>query len=104
VTSAVQLPAVARASDDVDHDVRRALERVMAYQLQMRAWQSVAEGRIDDATKRLQIAGTHLFNAGEVALAETVHAEATRLLQGGSTSADGRKRIKYGTRGLVAGA
>jgi Ca-activated chloride channel family protein len=103
-SAVVQLPAVPKASAAVDHDVRKALERVVAYQLQQRAWQSVAEGRIDDATKRLQTAGTHLFNAGEVALAETVHAEATRLLQGGSTSADGRKRIKYGTRGLVAGA
>lgn len=100
----VQLPAVPQASHAVDHEVRQALERVFAYQLQQQAWQSVTEGKIDDATKRLQTAGTHLFNAGEVALAETVHAEATRLLQGGSTSADGRKRIKYGTRGLVAGA
>jgi Ca-activated chloride channel family protein len=103
-SAVVQIPAVPKASTTVNHDVRKALERVVAYQLQQRAWQSVAEGRIDDATKRLQTAGTHLFNAGEVALAETVHAEATRLLQGGSTSADGRKRIKYGTRGLVAGA
>ena len=102
-SAAVQLPAVAQQSQSVDDDVRKALERVVAYQLQLRAWQSVSEGRIDDATKRLQTAGTHLFNAGEVELAETVHAEATRLLQGGSTSADGRKRIKYGTRGLVAG-
>lgn len=103
-TTGVQLSAVAHADMAVDQTVRRELERVVAYQLQTRAWQSVAEGRIAEATKCLQVAGTHLFNAGAVALAETVHAEATRLLQGGSTSADGRKRIKYGTRGLVAGA
>lgn len=101
---AVNLPAVVQAEQHVEQEVRRVLERVVAYQLQSRAWQSVAEGRIDDATKRLQTAGTHLFNAGEVELAQTVQAEATRLLQGGSTSADGRKRIKYGTRGLLAGA
>ncbi len=103
VSAAVRLPAVAQPSKTINHDVRNALERVVAYQLQSRAWQSVAEGRIDDATMRLQMAGTHLFNAGEVKLAETVHVEATRLLQGGSTSADGRKRIRYGTRGLVSG-
>jgi Ca-activated chloride channel family protein len=103
-TASVSLPAVVQPDQSVEHEVRRALERVVAYQLQSRAWQAVAEGRIDDATKRLQTAGTHLFNAGEVELAQTVHAEATRLLQGGSTSADGRKRIKYGTRGLLAGA
>lgn len=103
-TAAVSLPAVVQPDPSVTHEVRRALERVVAYQLQNRAWQAVAEGQIDDATKRLQIAGTHLFNAGDVELAQTVQAEATRLLQGGATSADGRKRIKYGTRGLLAGA
>lgn len=103
-TALVELPAVVGADTDVALEARRALERVVAYQLQGRAWQSVAEGKIEDATKRLQVAGTHLFNAGEVELAEMVHAEATRLLQSGAASADGRKRIKYGTRGLVAGA
>lgn len=104
VTATSELPAAVNADPDVAPEVKRVLERVVAYQLQTRAWQSVAEGRIEDATKRLQVAGTHLFNAGDVALAEMVHAEATRLLQSGATSADGRKRIKYGTRGLVAGA
>lgn len=102
-TAGLELPAVVNGDQEIAQEVRRALERVTAYQLQTRAWQSVAEGRMDDATKRLQVAGTHLFNAGEIALAETVHAEATRLLQSGATSADGRKRIKYGTRGLIAG-
>jgi Ca-activated chloride channel homolog len=101
-SATLRLPATTDAATTVEAPVRRQLERVVAYQLQTRAWQSVSEGRIDDATKRLQMAGTHLFNAGEVALAEMVHAEATRLLQGGSASADGRKRIKYGTRGLLA--
>ncbi|HEX6292459.1 MAG TPA: VWA domain-containing protein [Herpetosiphonaceae bacterium] len=98
----VQLPALLD-EQPVASEVRRALERMVAYQLQTRAWEAVAEGKIEDATKRLRMAGTHLFNSGEVALAEMAHAEATRLLQGGSTSADGRKRIKYGTRGLIAG-
>jgi len=101
-SATVQLPAVPNAELTVGQEVRKALERVVAYQLQTRAWQSVTEGRMDDATKRLKMAGTHLFNAGEVALAEMVHVEATRLLQGSSASADGRKRIKYGTRGLLA--
>ena len=100
----LSLPASISPPQAVAQPVRRALERVVAYQQQSRAWQAVAEGRIDDATRRLQTAGTHLFNAGDVELAQTVHAEATRLLQGGATSADGRKRIKYGTRGLLAGA
>ena len=34
------------------------------------------------------MAGTRLFDAGEVALAQTVQEEATRLLRSGSTSDD----------------
>lgn len=103
-SATLTLPAVARATLEVDPQVRTVIERVVAYRLQASAWQAVADGRVEEATRRLRTAGTHLFNAGEIALAETLHTEATRLLQGNAPSADGRKRIKLGTRGLVADA
>jgi uncharacterized protein YegL len=94
-----------RAADnvtyDVDATVKHWLERLVAYRLQSHAWQDMEEGRIEEATRRLQMAGTRLFEAGEVDLARTVQEEATRLLRSGHTSAEGRKRIKYGTRGLM---
>jgi Ca-activated chloride channel homolog len=86
---------------EVDATVKHWLERLVAYRLQAGAWQSVEEGQIEEATRRLQMAGTRLFEAGEVDLARTVQEEATRLLRSGQTSAEGRKRIKYGTRGLM---
>lgn len=86
-----------------DATVKYWLERLVAYRLQSTAWQEVEAGRIDEATRRLQMAGTRLFEAGEVALAQTVQEEATRLLRGGSASEAGRKRIKFGTRGLIGG-
>jgi uncharacterized protein YegL len=86
---------------EVDATVKHWLERLVAYRLQASAWQDVDAGRIEEATRRLQMAGTRLFEAGEVDLAHTVQEEATRLLRSGSTSAEGRKRIKYGTRGLM---
>jgi Ca-activated chloride channel family protein len=86
---------------EVDATVRHWLERLVAYRLQAGAWQAVEEGKIEEATRRLQMAGTRLFEAGEVDLARTVQEEATRLLRSGNTSAEGRKRIKYGTRGLM---
>ncbi|MBA3946946.1 MAG: VWA domain-containing protein [Herpetosiphonaceae bacterium] len=95
---ALEEPALA-----VEPDVRHVLERVTAYRLQAQAWEAVTKGRVAEATQTLQQAGMHLFNAGEIELAQTVHVEATRLLQNGSASTDGRKRIKYGTRGLIAG-
>ncbi len=86
---------------EVDTTVRHWLERLVAYRLQASAWQDIDAGRIEEATQRLQMAGTRLFEAGEVNLARTVQEEATRLLNSGNTSAEGRKRIKYGTRGLM---
>ncbi|MEI8305626.1 MAG: VWA domain-containing protein [Chloroflexales bacterium] len=88
---------------DVDVTVKHWLERLVAYRLQAGAWQDVAAGRIEDASRRLQMAGTRLFEVGDVDLAHTVQDEATRLLRSGQTSAEGRKRIKYGTRGLMGG-
>jgi uncharacterized protein YegL len=85
----------------VDATVKHWLERLMAYRLQSSAWQAAELGRIDEATKRLKMASTRLFGAGEVALAQTVEREATRLLSSGAVSAEGRKRIKFGTRGLL---
>jgi uncharacterized protein YegL len=86
---------------EVDATVKHWLERLVAYRLQAGAWQDMEAGRIEEATRRLQMAGTRLFDAGEVDLAHTVQEEATRLLRSGQTSAEGRKRIKYGTRGLM---
>lgn len=86
---------------DVDPTVKHWLERLVAYRLQASAWQDIADGRVEEATRRLQMAGTRLFEAGETELARTVQEEATRLLRSGNASAEGRKRIKYGTRGLI---
>ncbi|NNJ11626.1 VWA domain-containing protein [Chloroflexales bacterium ZM16-3] len=86
---------------DVDATVKHWLERLVAYRLQAGAWEDMEAGRIEEATRRLQMAGTRLFEAGQVDLAHTVQEEATRLLRSGQTSAEGRKRIKYGTRGLM---
>jgi Ca-activated chloride channel family protein len=86
---------------EVDATVKHWLERLVAYRLQASAWQSIEAGKLDEATRRLQMAGTRLFEAGEVELARTVQEEATRLLRSGQASAEGRKRIKYGTRGLI---
>lgn len=93
--------AAASVGYEVDATVKHWLERLVAYRLQAGAWQSMEQGQVEEATRRLQMAGTRLFEAGEVDLARTVQEEATRLLRSGQTSAEGRKRIKYGTRGLM---
>jgi hypothetical protein len=70
--------------------------------LQERAWQDLAEDRIDQATSRLRSVATKLLELGEVDLArETIH-EAKRLEATGQTSLIGKKRIRYGTRSLAS--
>ena len=91
-----------QVAHQIDSTVKYWLERLVAYRLQSSAWQDVEAGRVEEATRRLQMAGTRLFDAGEVALAQTVQEEATRLLRSGSASEEGRKRIRFGTRGLMA--
>jgi Ca-activated chloride channel homolog len=97
----VSVRPASQTNYDVDGTVKYWLERLVAYRLQSSAWQDVEAGRIDEATRRLQMAGTRLFDAGEIALAQTVQEEATRLLRNGNASDEGRKRIKFGTRGLM---
>jgi Ca-activated chloride channel homolog len=97
----VQVQPADQVTYQIDTTVKYWLERLVAYRLQSSAWQDIEAGRLDEATRRLQMAGTRLFDAGEVALAQTVQEEATRLLRSGSTSDEGRKRIKFGTRGLM---
>jgi Ca-activated chloride channel family protein len=97
----VQVQPADQVTYQIDSTVKYWLERLVAYRLQSSAWQDIEAGRLDEATRRLQMAGTRLFDAGEVALAQTVQEEATRLLRSGSTSDEGRKRIKFGTRGLM---
>ena len=100
VTLPVKSPE--QVSPDVDGVVKHWLERTVAYRLQASAWEHVERGNIEEATKKLRMAGTRLLEAGQGALAQTVQEEATRLLRSGSASDEGRKRIKYGTRGLMA--
>jgi len=84
----------------MDGAVKGAVERVMAYKLQKRAWQDVQEGNLVQATSKLRMVATRLLEAGETELAQTVQAEVENLERNGAASAIGTKQIKYGTRGL----
>lgn len=101
--SMVTANASAKAKPDITvaPEVEHTLARLTAYQLQGRAWQAVAEGRVEEATRALQRASTHLLHTGQTDLAATINSEVTHLLRRGTASPEGRKRIRYGTRGLV---
>ena len=85
----------------IDPEVRSLIEKVTAFRLQAKAWQDIAQGDIKSGTQRLTAVSTRLLNIGEKELANQVLQEIRNLEQRGTVSSGGRKRIKYGTRGLA---
>ncbi|MBI3242100.1 MAG: VWA domain-containing protein [Chloroflexi bacterium] len=79
-----------------------ALDKLTLYRLQEKAWAAVDEGDVLKATTRLEMLATRLISDGEGELAKVALAEAYRLGQTRQISAEARKRIKYGTRALIA--
>jgi hypothetical protein len=69
--------------------------------MQERARQDVAEGKIQEASMRLQRLATQLLSLGELDLAHTAMIEAERIQQTHMLSAEGEKQIKYGTRSFL---
>lgn len=85
----------------IDPDVKSLIERVTAFRLQAKAWQDIAKGDIKSGAQRLTAVSTRLLNIGEDDLASQVLQEIQHLEQHGAATSGGRKRIKYGTRGLA---
>jgi Ca-activated chloride channel family protein len=79
----------------------QALSQITLYRMQERARQEVSEGKILEAGKRLQRLATQLLALGARELAQTAIVEAERIQQTHLLSAEGEKRMKYGTRSLL---
>ena len=69
--------------------------------MQEKARQEVSEGKVQEASKRLQRLATQLLSIGAHDLAQTALVEAERIQQTHLFSAEGEKKIKYGTRSLL---
>lgn len=88
--------------DEVPHPaIVQALSRLTLYRMQEKARQEVAEGKIAEATRHLQLMATHLLSQGERELAKAVLDEAENVRESKQFSSEGDKRIKYGTRSLM---
>jgi len=77
-----------------------ALGKLAIFKMQEKAMQDLESGRVSAATQRLETMATRLLNLGETDLARAALLEAGRLARTGGLSAEGRKKIKYGTRSL----
>ena len=81
--------------------VVQAVNRLNLYQMNEKAWEEVAQGNIEQASRRMERIATHLLRAGEPQLAYTAFAEANNITRTGHLSQEGRMKLKYGTRALI---
>jgi Ca-activated chloride channel family protein len=77
-----------------------ALGKLAIFKMQEKAMDDLENGQIGAATQRLETMATRLLNLGETDLARAALLEAGRLARTGDLSAEGRKKIRYGTRSL----
>ena len=77
-----------------------ALGKLAIFKMQEKAMSDLEKGNISAATQRLETMATRLLNLGETDLARAALLEAGRLARTGDLSAEGRKKIRYGTRSL----
>jgi Ca-activated chloride channel family protein len=97
----LQRPVYDQAEADAPPlEVVKALSRLMLYRMQDRARTEIEKGNIDTATRQLQSLAANLLSQGERSLAQTIMLEVDHLQQKNTLSAEGSKKINYGTRAL----
>jgi Ca-activated chloride channel family protein len=72
----------------------------MLFRMQERARKEIDKGNIDLATRQLQTLAANLLSQGERSLAQTIMLEVNHLQNKNTLSAEGGKKINYGTRAL----
>jgi Ca-activated chloride channel family protein len=87
-------------ADSPPAEIVQALSRLMLYRMQERARNEIEKGNIEAGTRQLQMLAANLMTQGERSLARTIVLEVDRLQQDKGISAEGGKKIKYGTRAL----
>ena len=87
-------------TDAPPRDVVQALSRLMLFRMQERARKEIDKGNIDLATRQLQTLAANLLSQGERSLAQTIMLEVNHLQNKNTLSAEGGKKINYGTRAL----
>jgi hypothetical protein len=85
---------------EIPSTIVTALGKLAIFKMQEKAMEDLEDGHVSTATQRLETMATRLLNLGETDLARAALLEAGRLARSGSLSAEGRKKIKYGTRSL----
>jgi Ca-activated chloride channel family protein len=87
--------------ETVEPAILSALTKITVYRMQERAWDSLDDGNVEEASRQLEMIATRLFDLGESRLARAAMLEAGRIAKGGAPTDKGRKELKYGTRSLT---
>jgi Ca-activated chloride channel family protein len=83
-------------------EIVKAVRLLNMYRMNEKVLDEVDAGQLESATKRMKHLTSRLLEAGQTRLAQQAHLEGERLANIGSLSADGRKKLKFGTRALLA--
>jgi Ca-activated chloride channel homolog len=89
-------------TDPPPPQIVQALSRLMLYRMQERARKELDQGNVELATRHLRVLATNLLSQGERSLAQTILLEVEHLQEKNALSAEGSKKMKYGTRALIA--
>jgi Ca-activated chloride channel family protein len=83
-----------------DARLMSVIQKVSAFKLQNQALEEANRGNVAGATRRLRMAGERLVEMGEEDLGHTMLVEAELMEKEGRMSAEGTKKLRYGTRKL----
>lgn len=89
-------------SEKPPEDIVSAVRNLSMYRMNEKVQEEIEAGNVDMATTRMRYLSTRLLQAGEAQLAHQAHNEAERIANMGTLSDEGKKRLKYGTRALLA--
>jgi Ca-activated chloride channel family protein len=87
--------------ETIQPNILSALTKITVYRMQERAWDTLEQGNVEEASRQLEMIATRLFDLGESRLARAAMLEAGRIAKGGAPTEKGRKELKYGTRSLT---
>jgi Ca-activated chloride channel family protein len=77
------------------------IQAVSAFKLQAQATEDARIGNVEGATRKLRLAGERLMEMGQKDLGQTMLQEAESIAKDGQMSAEGTKKLRYGTRKLT---
>ncbi len=95
-----EFAAKSSGGNEIPSVIVTALGKLAIFQMQEKAMSDLENGKITEATQRLETMAARLLNIGETELARAALLESGRLARSGHLSAEGRKKIRYGTRSL----